>query len=77
VTSTKYLGFVIEAGKGISMDPAKVAAITGWEAPTTAIGIRSFLGFANFYCMFIKNYSDLALPLNQLTHKGTAFLWNE
>jgi hypothetical protein len=77
VTSTKYLGFVIEAGKGISMDPAKVAAITGWEAPTTATGVRSFLGFANFYRTFIKNYSDLALPLNQLTHKGTAFLWNE
>jgi hypothetical protein len=31
----------------------------------------------NFYCIFIKNYSDLALPLNQLIHKGTAFLWNE
>jgi hypothetical protein len=29
VTLTKYLGFVIEAGKGISIDPAKVAAITG------------------------------------------------
>jgi hypothetical protein len=68
---------VIEAGKGISMDPTKVAAITGWEALTTATGVRSFLGFANFYRTFIKNYSDLALPLNQLIHKGTAFLWNE
>ena len=27
VQSTKYLGFIIEAGKGIRMDPAKVKAI--------------------------------------------------
>jgi hypothetical protein len=77
VTLTKYLGFVIEAGKGISMDPAKVTAITSWEAPTTVTGVRSFLGFANFYRTFIKNYSDLAIPLTQLTHKGAAFSWNE
>ena len=28
VTSTKYLGFIIEAGQGIRMDPEKVRAIT-------------------------------------------------
>jgi hypothetical protein len=27
VKSTKYLGFIIKAGKGISMDPSKVSAI--------------------------------------------------
>jgi hypothetical protein len=27
VKTTKYLGFIIEAGKGISIDPAKIAAI--------------------------------------------------
>lgn len=49
VQSTKYLGFIIEAGKGIHMDPEKVAAIKEWAAPTTVRGVRSFLGFANFY----------------------------
>jgi hypothetical protein len=77
VKTTKYLGFVIEAGKGISMDPAQVSAITSWESPTTVTGVRSFLGFANFYRTFIRNYSDLALPLTRLTHKGAAFRWDE
>jgi hypothetical protein len=27
VKSTKYLGFIVKAGKGISMDPTKVAVI--------------------------------------------------
>ena len=67
VKTTKYLRFIIEAGKGISMDPAKVAAIREWEAPKTVKGVRSFLGFANFYRRFIKNFAQLAAPLTRLT----------
>jgi len=53
VKLTKYLGFIIEAGKGVSMDPTKVEAIMNWAAPTTTKGVRSFLGFVNFYRCFI------------------------
>ncbi|KAI0992139.1 hypothetical protein K3495_g16047, partial [Podosphaera aphanis] len=48
----KYLGFIIEAGKNITADPAKIKAIREWEAPKTVKGVRSFLGFANFYRCF-------------------------
>lgn len=77
VKTTKYLGFIIKAGEGISMDPAKVSAILEWETPTTVAGVRSFLGFANFYRSFIKNYSDLTTPLTQLTHKNALFRWTD
>ena len=49
VKLTKYLEFIIKAGKGIYIDLVKVAAIHGWEAPRTIRGVRAFLGFANFY----------------------------
>lgn len=75
VTSTKYLGFIIEAGKGIRMDPEKIAAIKAWEPPKSVKGIRSFLGFANFYRQFIQGFSSLAEPLTRLTGKGTVFEW--
>ncbi len=75
--SVKYLGFIISAGKGIEMDPAKVKAISDWEPPKTVKAIRSFLGFANFYRRFIPNFSDLARPLTTLTRKGALFQWNE
>jgi hypothetical protein len=75
--STKYLGFIIEAGKGVRMDPEKVKAIVEWEPPTSVKAVRSFLGFANFYRQFIRNYSDITAPLTDLTKKISKFQWTD
>lgn len=75
--TVKYLGYVITAGQGIAMDQEKVKAIAEWAQPTTVKAVRSFLGFANYYRMFIKNYSALALPLTALTKKGKVFEWTK
>jgi Reverse transcriptase (RNA-dependent DNA polymerase)/RNase H-like domain found in reverse transcriptase len=69
VQTTKYLGFILEAGKGISMDPEKVKAIRDWEVPTSVKGVRGFIGFANFYRSFIQDFAELAKPLTDLTKK--------
>jgi len=74
--SVKYLGFIVEVNKGIRMDPEKVAAIQSWEAPKTVKGVRSFLGFANYYRLFIADFADIARPLTNLTRKGQQFIWN-
>jgi hypothetical protein len=39
VKSIKYLRFIIEASKGVQMDPSKVKAILEWQAPTSAYGV--------------------------------------
>jgi hypothetical protein len=39
VKKMKYLGFIIKAEQGVSMDPEKVSAITAWETPKTVKGI--------------------------------------
>lgn len=76
---TKYLGFVIviDAEKGVRMDPAKFAAIEDWQLPSTATDVRSFLDFVNYYRSFIKDYSDMVLPLTALTHKDKQFVWSK
>ena len=74
-TNVKYLGFIISPQKGISADPDKLRAVREWEAPTNLKGVRSFLGFANFYRQFVKDYSKIALPLTQLTRTDTPFSW--
>lgn len=68
VTRTKYLGLIITP-RGIEIDPEKVAAITTWESPTTRRQLQRFLGFANFYRRFIRNFSRLTRCLHDLTKK--------
>lgn len=71
----KYLGFIIRAGESVTVDPVKVKAILYWEAPTSVKGVRSFLGFANFYRCFIKKFSEISSPLIALTKKGSIWRW--
>ncbi|KAI0994789.1 hypothetical protein K3495_g13393, partial [Podosphaera aphanis] len=73
----KYLGFIVRAGQGITVDPAKVKAILEWKAPNSVKGVRSFLGFANFYRCFVENFSEIAAPLIDLTKKDTPFVWGK
>lgn len=76
VTSTKFLGLVISRD-GVSMDPEKVKAIVEWQTPSDARDVQSFLGFSNFYRRFVRDFSGLAAPLNNLTKKGVKFTWGE
>ena len=74
----KYLGFIVHAdGKGVGPDEEKVEAIRNWKAPKTQKEVRRFLGFANYYRVFIPNYSKIAAPLTALTGKGTQFTWGK
>ena len=59
---------IIEEGR-ISMDPGKLKGISEW--PQT----RGFLGFGNFYRRFIRHFSEIAKPLNDLLKKDVKFEW--
>jgi hypothetical protein len=64
----EFLGYIISS-EGLMMDPKKVQAVTDWASPKTVRDVQCFLGFANFYRIFIKNYSQVAAPLTRLTCK--------
>ena len=65
--SVKCLGHVISK-EGVSTDPDKISAVKSWPRPTNVRELKSFLGFAGYYRRFIEHYSQVAKPLNDLTH---------
>ena len=67
--TVEYLGFILSKD-GLKMDPSKVQTIQDWPEPRKIKDIQSFLGFANFYCRFISEYSNIVVPLTRLTRKG-------
>lgn len=73
-SEVSFLGFVIKAGN-IQMDPAKTRAVADWPQPSTRKELQRFLGFANFYRRFIRNYSAVAAPLTALTSPQVPFQW--
>ncbi|XP_004289461.1 PREDICTED: uncharacterized protein LOC101311229 [Fragaria vesca subsp. vesca] len=70
------LGHVV-SHRGIEVDKAKVDLIAKLPPPTTAKGIRSFLGHAGFYRRFIKDFSRIAKPLCDLLAKDATFCFND
>ncbi len=74
--SVPFLGFILSP-EGIRMDPAKVEAVANWPTPDNRKVVQRFLGFANFYRRFIRGFSQIALPLNNLTSTRRRFCWSE
>ena len=60
-----YLGHVVSKG-GIHTNHKKVKPIHKWPVPTNVMEVKSFLGFTNYYCGFIKKYAQVAKPLYKL-----------
>ena len=65
----EYLGFVVGHGK-VKPVPGKVSKVLDVGIPKTKKQVRSFLGMCAFYNKFICSFSELALPLYDLTKKG-------
>lgn len=57
-----FFDYII-SNEGLLMDPEKIQAITDWLTPMIVWDVQCFIGFANFYEIFIKNYSDIVVRL--------------
>jgi len=63
-----FLGIVI-GPNGIEMKKKKVDGVLSWPEPKNVKDIRNFLGLANYYRRFIKDFAQVARPMNMLTRK--------
>jgi hypothetical protein len=75
-SKVKYLGHIVSR-EGIQPDPDKISAVKDFPVPKKVKDVRSFLGLANYYRCFIKDFSKIAKPLTQLLRKNVKFQWTE
>lgn len=74
VPEITFFGFNISAA-GIRPNLQTIEAIRNAPAPKNASEVRSFLGLANFCSRFIPDFSTIAHPLRELTHKSVPWKW--
>ena len=72
-TSIDFLGYRISPA-GVEMQEDKVESIRTWPQPESPDDVTQFLGLANFYRRFIKNFSRITAPLTELLKGTDAFV---
>jgi len=75
VKSVEFLGYIVGI-EGVTMSERKVESVINWRAPRSVKEVQIFIGFANFYRRFIKDFSKICTPITE-TLKGdkTSFHW--
>ena len=68
VREVEFLGVVI-GPRGVEMQKEKVEGVLNWPAPRNIKEVQKFLGLANYYRRFIKDFAKIAAPLHVLVRK--------
>ena len=72
VTNDIVLGHIVSS-TGIEVDKYKIELIANLPTPKSVKDVRSFLGHADFYRRFIKDFSVISKPLCNVLTKDNVF----
>jgi len=71
-----FLGAVIGPNR-IEIEKEKVDRVLSWPEPKNVKDVKRFLGLANYYRRFIKDFAQVARPMNMLTKKDVKWQWGQ
>ena len=55
--------------EGVKIEKEKVQKIINWSVPRSVTDMQKFLGLANYYRQFVKDFTRVAKPLHKMTRK--------
>jgi len=76
VREVEFLGVVI-GPRGVEIQKEKVEGVLNWLALRNVKEIQKFLGLANYYRRFIKDFAKIAAPLHVLVRKEQKWKWEK
>ena len=76
VREVEFLGVVISP-KGVEMQKKKVEGVLNWPAPRNIKEVQKFLGLANYYRRFIRDFTRIAVLLHILVRKEQKWKWKK
>jgi len=68
---------VVIGPEGIKMEKEKIKGVLEWPTPKSVKEVQKFLGLANFYPWFIKEFAMVARPLHDLVKKDKKWEWTD
>ncbi len=72
--SIAYLGHLLSA-EGLRKDPRLTEKIKSLPPPKSVLEVRAFLGMVGYYRDFVAHFTELALPLTDLSSPKKTFEW--
>ena len=64
----EFLGVIIGLD-GVRMEKKKVQGVIDWLVPKSVKDVQKFLGLANYYRQFVKDFAKIAKLLYEMTRK--------
>ena len=68
VREVEFLGVVIGLDR-VKMEKEKVQEVVDWLIPKSVKDVQKFLGFANYYKQFVKDFARVIKPLYKIIRK--------
>ena len=76
VSEVGFLGVII-GEDGVRIEKENVQGVIEWPVPKSVKDVQKFLGLANYYRRFVKDFAKIARPLHEMTRKENKWSWGE
>ena len=76
VREVGFLGVIIGEDR-VRMEKEKVQGVIEWPVPKSMKDVQKFLGLANYYRRFVKDFATIAKLLYEITRKDKKWNWGE